>query len=78
MNQDGLKLNGTYQLLFYDDGINISGGRLYYSLVVVIKEFGLELNADKTMYMVMFRDQKAGRSTKIKTGNSSFERVEEF
>jgi hypothetical protein len=24
-NQKGLKLNGTYQLLFYDDNINILG-----------------------------------------------------
>jgi hypothetical protein len=28
--------------------------------------------------MVMFRDQNAGRSHSIKTGNSSFERVEQF
>jgi hypothetical protein len=46
--------------------------------VVVIKEFGLEKNADKAMYMVMFRDQKAGRSKNIKTDNSSFEMVKEF
>jgi hypothetical protein len=25
-NQDGLKLNGTYQLLLYVDGVNILGG----------------------------------------------------
>jgi len=42
------------------------GGRLYYSLVVVIKEFGLEAN------------QKAGWSQNINSANSSFERVEEF
>jgi len=42
------------------------------------KETGLELNADKTKYMVMSRDQNAGRSQSIKTDNSSFERLEEF
>jgi len=35
-------------------------------------------NADKTKYMVMSRDQNAGRSHNIKIDNSSFERVEEF
>ena len=36
------------------------------------------MNADKTKYMVMSRDQNAGRSHNIKIDNSSFERVEEF
>ena len=39
---------------------------------------GLEVNADKTKYMVMSEDQNAGRSHNVKIGNSSFERVEEF
>jgi len=39
---------------------------------------GLEVNADTTKYMVMSRDQNAGRNHSIKTDNSSFERVEEF
>jgi hypothetical protein len=42
------------------------------------KEIGLEVNADKTKYMVMSRDQKAERSHTIKTDNSSFEKEEEF
>jgi len=47
------------------------------TLVVASKESGLEVNADKTKYMVMSWDQNAGRhDTKI--DNSSFERVEEF
>jgi hypothetical protein len=39
---------------------------------------GLEVNVDKTKYMVMSRDQNAGRSLNIKTDNSSLERVEQF
>ena len=35
-------------------------------------------NADKTKYMIMSRDQDAGRSYNMKTDNSSIERVEEF
>jgi hypothetical protein len=42
------------------------------------KEIGLEVSADKTKYMVISRDQDAGRSQHIKTDNSSFERVEQF
>ena len=47
-------------------------------MVVASREIGLEINADKTKYMVMTRDQNARRSHRIKTDNSSFERVEEF
>jgi hypothetical protein len=38
----------------------------------------MEVNADKTKYMVMTRDQNAGRSHSIKNDSSSFEKVEEF
>ena len=48
------------------------------ALVVATKEFGLEVNADKTKYMIMSRGQNAGRSHSMKTDNSSIERVEEF
>jgi len=44
---------------------------------VVSKEIGLEVNSDQAKYMVMSRDQNAGRSHNVKTGNSSFERVEQ-
>ena len=42
------------------------------------KEIGLEVNADKTKYMVMSREQTAGLSHTMKVDNSSVERVEEF
>jgi len=45
---------------------------------VVSMENALEVNADKIKYMVMSRDQDAGRSHSMKIDNSSFERVEEF
>jgi len=45
-------------------------------LVVASKEIGLEVNADKTKYMVMSQYQKAGRSHNIKTDNNFFEKVE--
>ena len=48
------------------------------ALVVATKETGLEVTAYKTNYIVMSRDQNAGRSHSIKIDNSSFERVEQF
>jgi len=48
------------------------------ALVVTSKEIGLEVNADKNKYKVMYRDQNAGRSHSMKIDNSSHERVEEF
>ena len=38
-------------------------------LLVGSKEFGLEVNADKTKYMTVSRDKNAGRSHNIKTDN---------
>ena len=66
MNQDGLKLNGTHQLLADANDVNILGGSVHMvkenaeALVVATKEIGLEVNADKTKYMIMSRDQNAG------------------
>jgi hypothetical protein len=45
---------------------------------VASKGIGLEVNADKTKYGVMSRDQHAGRCHSMKKDNSSFERVEEL
>jgi len=59
VNQDGLKLNGTHQILAYGDDVNILGGSIHTvkenaeALVSAAREFGLEVIADKTKYMVM-------------------------
>jgi hypothetical protein len=77
VNQDGLKLNGTHQLLAYADDVTILGGSVHTvkenaeSLVVATKETGLEVNADKTKYMIMSRDQNLGRSHSVTIDNSS-------
>ena len=84
VNKDGLKLNGTHQLLAYADDVNILGGSVHTvkenteAFVLASKETGLEVNADKTKYMGMSRDQNAGRSHSVKTDNSSSEKVEQF
>ena len=48
------------------------------ALVVATKEIGLEVNADKTKYMIMSRDQNTGQSHSMKIDNSSIETVEEL
>ena len=78
MNQDGLKLNGTYLVLVYSDDVNtrILGGSVLTinknaeALVAASKETGLEVNADNTKCMAMYRDQNAGRSYNIKIDNN--------
>ena len=53
LNQDGLKLNGTHQLLVYADEFNILGERVHTmkenaeALLVAIKTTGVKVNAGK-------------------------------
>ena len=84
VNQDGLKLNGTHQLLAYADDVNILGGSLHTvketaeALVVATEEIGLGVNADKTKCMVMSREQAVGLRHNMGIDTRSFEMVEEF
>ena len=84
-NQEGFRLNSTLQLLLvYADDVNMLGGSVptakenAETLVVASKEIGLEVNADKTKYMVMSQGQNAGRSRNMKADNRCFEMVEEL
>jgi len=84
VKEDGLKLNGTHQLLAYADDVNVLGGSIHTlkenaeALVAATREIGLEIIADKTKYMVMSQDQIAGQNQSVRINNSTFERVEEF
>jgi hypothetical protein len=52
--QEGLKLNGTHQLLAYADDVNLQGDNIdtirrnTENLIDASKEVGLEVNAEKT------------------------------
>jgi len=54
-----LKLNGRHHLLVYADNVNILRGSVHTAkenaeaLVLASKEIGLEVNGDKTKYIVM-------------------------
>jgi len=65
-------------MIIYWEEVHILKKKNAEALVVASKETGLEVNADKSKYMVMSRDQNAGRNHCIEIGNSSLERVEDF
>ena len=84
VDKDGLKRNGTHQLLAYADDVNILAGSIHTlrenaeALVADTREIILEVSANKTKYMVMSQEQNAGRIQSVRIDNNNLERVEEF
>jgi hypothetical protein len=83
--QEGLILNGTHQRLAYpDDDVIIVGEnndtiqKNTKALLDASKEVGLEVNPDKTKYMLVSRYQKVGQRQSINIGNRAFESVAKF
>jgi hypothetical protein len=80
----GLKLNGTHQLLAYADNVNLLGDNIdtvkknMETLIDASKEVGLEINVQKTKYMLLSRHQNVGQNRDIKIANRSFENVSQF
>jgi hypothetical protein len=62
-----LKFNGTHQLLAYADDVNLLGGNI-----------DLEINIEKTKYMLLSRQQNVGQNHNIEIANRSFENVSQF
>jgi hypothetical protein len=81
--QEGLKLNGTHQLLAYADDVNILGENIdtiqneIEALLDAGKGVGLEVNSEKCKYVLMSR-KKAGQENGIKIANRSFVGVAKF
>jgi hypothetical protein len=77
------KLNRARQLLAYVNDINIFGENIdtiqknAEALLDAGKEVGLEMNSDKTNYILMGR-KKAGQRHSIYIVNRSFEGVAKF
>jgi hypothetical protein len=70
-NQVGLKLNGTHQLLAYADDVNLLGDNVdtikknTETLIDASKEVGLELNVEKSKYMLLSHHQNIGQNRDI-------------
>jgi len=74
----------VWSLISAHSTLNVVGWKRAYNkakhedLAVTSKEKGREVNADKTKYLVMSRDQNAGQNHNIKSDDISFESVEHF
>jgi hypothetical protein len=80
----GLELNVTHQLLSYADDVNLLGDNIdtikknMETLMYASKEVGLEINVEKTKYMLLSRSQNAVQHHDIKIANRLLENMSQF
>jgi hypothetical protein len=64
VNQDGLKLNGTHQLLAYADDVNILGGSVH-----IVKENAEALVVNNNIYLLQMGCRPVGVVTYLATNS---------
>jgi hypothetical protein len=79
-----LELSGKHQPLVDVDDVNFSGDSVHIrkrntqTLLDASRDIGLEINAEKTKYMIMPRHQNSRQNQNIRRANESFEKVAKF
>jgi hypothetical protein len=80
----GLKLSGPHQLLLYADDVNLMDDKIdtikknTEILIDAKEEVGVEVNVEKTKYILLSCHQNAGKNRDIKIANRCFENVAQF
>jgi hypothetical protein len=83
-NEIDLELYGTYRLLVYADDVNLLGDNVNTikenseTVLGFSRDIGLEINAEKAVYMIMSPDPYSGQNQNIRIANKSFEKVVRF
>jgi hypothetical protein len=83
-SQVRLKLNLTHEFLAYADDVNLLGDNIDTikkntgTLIDDGREIGLEINIEKTKYMLLSSHQNMDQNWDIKIANRSLENVSQF
>jgi hypothetical protein len=83
-NEVGLESNGTHQILVYADdellGDSVTNTIKENSetLLEASRDTGLEINAEKTKYMIMSHHPNSGRNQNVRIADELFEKVAKF
>jgi hypothetical protein len=79
-----LELNLTHPLLVYADDFNLLGDSMNIikektqSLLGASRDVGLEINAEKTKYMIMFHHLNSGQNQKMRRANELLKNMAKF
>jgi hypothetical protein len=79
-----LELKGTPQVLVFADNVNLLDSSVNTikenskTLLEASRDIGLEINAEKTKYMIMSCHLNSGQNQNIRISNESFENVAKF